>query len=147
MTKNPTQKSTWPNSSLLGFLGLVILAITASAQDTNVPTKLKPVIVTGSLIPTAETAQPTPVDIISIEQVEKVGAQNLYEMVRTLPAAYGPGNFGDSRGNGGNGTAGIGLRGLSKGTLVLVNGRRIAPENHGIATGNVDVNLIPLAAI
>ena len=147
MTKNPTQKSTWSNSSLIGFLGSLILAITAPAQDTNAPTKLKPTVVTGSLIPSAETAQPTPVDIISIEQVEKVGAQNLYQLVRTLPGAYGPGNFGDSRGNGGNGTAGIGIRGLNKGTLVLINGRRVAPENHGIGSGNVDLNLIPLAAI
>ena len=147
MNKNSTQKSTWPNPSLLGFVGSVILAIAASAQDTNAPTKLKPTVVTGSLIPSAETAQPTPVDIISIEQVEKVGAQNLYQLVRTLPGAYGPGNFGDSRGNGGNGTAGIGIRGLNKGTLVLINGRRVAPENHGIGSGNVDLNLIPLAAI
>lgn len=118
------------------------------AQVTNQPSeKVSRMVVTGSLIPTAETSPATPVDVIAIEEIQKTGVENLYQLVRTLPATYGPGNFGDSRGNGGNGTAGIGLRGLSKGTLVLINGRRVAPENHGIGSGNVDVNLIPLAAV
>src|SRR5438093_7287108 len=147
MINNLQEKTALRRGWLLGLVGPVIVATAALAQETNVPAKLKPVVVTGSLIPTAETAQPTPVDVISVEQVEKVGAQNLYQLVRTLPGSYGPGNFGDSRGNGGNGTAGIGIRGLTKGTLVLINGRRVAPENHGIGSGNVDLNLVPLAAI
>ncbi|MBI3850906.1 MAG: TonB-dependent receptor [Verrucomicrobia bacterium] len=117
------------------------------ASTTNAPTKLKPAVVTGSLIPTAATATATPVDVITTEAIEATGSQNLYQLVRTLPAAYGPGNYGDSRGNGGNGSAAIALRGLQRGTLVLINGRRVAPENHGIGSGNVDLNLIPLAAI
>ena len=103
MIKNLQEKATRRIPSLLGLVGSVIVATTALGQDTNVPTKLKPVVVTGSLIPSAETAQATPVDVISIEEVEKVGAQNLYQLVRTLPGSYGPGSFGDSRGNGGNG--------------------------------------------
>src|SRR5437773_2517079 len=123
---------------LVGLMSSLLWAVAAQAEQTNA-TVMKPVVVTGSLIPTAETSTATPVDIIPIEEIEKVGAQSVYQLVRTLPSAYGPGNFGDSRGNGGNGTAGIGLRGLARGTLVLVNGRRVAPENHGIATGNVDL--------
>ena len=130
----------------VAFAGAALLGHNVLAQTTN-ESQLPAVVVTGSLIPTAETALPTPVDIITAEQIEKVGAQNLYQLIRTLPSAIGAGNFGDSRGNGGNGSAGIGLRGLSRGTLVLINGRRVAPEQHGIATGNVDANLIPLAAV
>lgn len=44
-----------------GFMGALIGSQLASAQESNAPpTELKPVIVTGSLIPTAETVGPAP---------------------------------------------------------------------------------------
>jgi iron complex outermembrane recepter protein len=143
--------------AVYGTLGIPMLLLPAAlaqqatnktvAAASDQPVKMEKTVVTGSLIPTAETVGATPVDVVSVEAIEKVGAQNLFQLVRTLPSAYGPGNFGDSRGNGGNGTAGIGIRGLTRGTLVLINGRRVAPENHGIGSGNVDLNLVPIAAI
>src|ERR1041384_2058283 len=111
----------------------ILVCANARAEDTNATTKLPTVVVTGSLIPTAETAPPTPVDVISATEVEKIGSQNIYQLVRTLPSAYGPGNFGDSRGNGGNGSAGIGLRGIQRGAVVLLNGCRGGPRPPGFA--------------
>jgi iron complex outermembrane recepter protein len=68
------------------------------------------------------------------------------QLVRTLPAAVGAGNFGVSRGNGGDGSASIALRGIPGGTLVLLNGRRMPANSNGSGSG-VDLNLIPVAAI
>ena len=52
-------------------------------------------------------------------------------------------DFGRTSNNPGNGTAAINLRGMGSGrTLVLLNGRRLAPSGVG---GAVDVNNLPQA--
>jgi iron complex outermembrane receptor protein len=131
------------------MLGLAVsLLITAQvyAEDTNAPTVLKPTVVTGSLIPTAETVGPTPVDVVSTVELERRAVKAPEQLSKILPSAIGGGNFGSSRGNGGDGSAAIALRGIPGGTLVLVNGRRIAPN--AIFDGStVDLNTIPLAAV
>ena len=93
-----------------GLVATTFLVVPAFAQTSSntEPAKLKSVVVTGSLLPSAETAQATPVDVITSEAIEKTGAQSIQQLIRTLPSAYGPGNFGDSRGNGGDGSAEIG---------------------------------------
>src|SRR5438093_139331 len=82
----------------------------------------------GSLIPTFETITATPVDVYTAEDIAKSGRSTLSELARTLPASSGAGNFGQGEGNGGNGEGGISLRGINGGTLVLINGRRMAPS-------------------
>src|SRR5437899_2089406 len=49
---------------LAGAAACLVLLGTARAQDSNAPTTMKPVVVTGSLIPTAETVGPAPVQTI-----------------------------------------------------------------------------------
>ena len=146
MIKNLQEKATQRSSSLLGLVGSVIVATTVLGQETNVPTKLKPVVVTGSLIPTFETITPAPVDVYSAADIAKTGVDNIAQLVQKLPSISGNASFGDSRGNGGDGSAAVGLRNIPLGTLVLINGRRIAP-NQLVGAGNVDINAIPLAAI
>src|ERR1043166_8300743 len=82
--------------------------------------------VTGSNIPTAETVPPVPVDIYTAEQIEKTGATTINQLTKPLPSFIGNGNFGESRGNGGNGQATIALRGIGGGTLIILYGRRFA---------------------
>src|ERR1043166_3206638 len=121
--------------------GLALAGAGTSAQaqvDTNATTRVKKVVVTGSNIPTAETVPPVPVDIYTAEQIEKTGATTINQLTKPLPSFIGNGNFGESRGNGGNGQATIALRGIGGGTLILLNGRRFA---------NGDLNSIPVAAI
>lgn len=115
------------------------------AQDTNAPTEMKPVVVTGSLIPTAETVGAAPVDTVGLEQIQKVGTQNVLETLKKLnPAFAGNGNVGQTLNNGGGGEAYVYIRNLA--TLVLLDGRRLA--NSAFSSGSaVDVNTLPVAMI
>ena len=137
----------------IGFVTVLALAGAARAQDTNAPTEqntsapteLKRVVVTGSLIPTAETVGPAPVETISAAEIEKVGAQDVLQLVKRLsPAFQGNGNTGQEVNNGGFGESYVSIRNLP--TLVLLNGRRLG--NSSFSNGGlVDLNTIPLAAI
>lgn len=100
--------------------------------------KREPVVVTGSLIPTTELVGATPVDIYTSVDIAKFGSQTVRQFLSTHPSAIGSGNFGESRGNGGDGSAAVSIRGIQGGTLVLINGRRLA---------NPDLNIIPFGAI
>lgn len=113
-----------------------------SSQET---TELTPMLITGSLIPTTDLVGLTPVDVFSQVEIQKIGAANVTDVVRKMPAAVGAGNFNESRGNGGDGSARVALRGIPGGTLVLINGRRVAPV--AFADSDVDLNMIPIAAI
>ncbi|MBI4664511.1 MAG: TonB-dependent receptor [Verrucomicrobia bacterium] len=134
--------------AIIGGMSLQLAAVAAFGQGAAEPTEqLKPVVVTGSNIPTAETVGVAPVDVVSIEDIERKGAKTIEQYIKTMPTAVGGGNYGVSRGNGGDGTAAIALRGIPGGTLVLINGRRTAPNGRIDNGSNVDLNAIPLAAI
>lgn len=107
------------------------------------------VIVTGSNIPTAEEVGPNPVDTYRAEDIVKLGVRTQTDIQQKLPATTG-GAITENLNNGGDGRTEINLRGiLPKETLILVDGRRVAPKLFGtsIGTQSVDVNLIPFAAI
>lgn len=111
---------------------------TAPAQDTAPPEEMKPTVVTGSYIPTAETVNIQPVDTVTAADIERTGVATLELVAKKNVNAVGAGNFGVSRGNGGDGRSEISLRGIPGGTLLLINGRR---------TANPDLNAIPMGAI
>ena len=85
------------------------------------------------------------------KDIEESGAATVGGFLRTLPQTFGGGPTQDThigaeaRTNSGLGT-GVNLRGLDAGsTLVLINGRRLAPG--GSEAAFVDVENIPLAAV
>jgi iron complex outermembrane receptor protein len=132
--------------AVAGVAGFFVLLPAAYAQvDTNAPTELKPVVVTGSFIPTAETVGAAPVDVITADSIQKVGSQDVLETLKKLnPVFAGNGNIGQTLNNGGGGEANVALRNLA--TLVLLDGRRLA--NSAFSSGSaVDLNTIPLAMI
>jgi outer membrane receptor protein involved in Fe transport len=147
------------NAAMTGRAVRLALAASAVGQFLAVPnafaqqpaetdasaTELAPMLITGSLIPTTDIVGLTPVDVFSQVEIQKFGAANVTEVVRRMPAAVGAGNFNESRGNGGDGSAQVALRGIPGGTLVLINGRRVAPV--AFADSQVDLNMIPIAAI
>jgi iron complex outermembrane receptor protein len=140
-----------PNATLrrtfvIGLVTSSLFLPQLQAEDTNAPTQLKPTVVTGSLLPTFETITAAPVDVYTIEEIQRTGVDSVPQLIQRLPAISGNASFGDSRGNGGDGSAAVGLRNIPLGTLVLINGRRIAPNQLPLAA-NVDINAIPLAAI
>jgi iron complex outermembrane recepter protein len=129
---------------------LAALAANAWAQET---TSAQRVEITGSAIRRVESEGALPVTVISRDAIDKTGALSITELIQKLPAMTG-GNFQQSassvNGNG-NGTTTAAIHGLDqKYTLVLLNGRRVAPfGGFGASGGDGSVNLesLPLDAI
>lgn len=101
--------------------------------------------VTGSRLRTPAFANAAPLTIITRPQIELMGFQSLAELLRYLPSVSGNATS-TLISNGGNGTANVTLRGLpASNTLVLINGRRSAPEAFDGAAS--DLHNLPLAQI
>src|SRR5262249_53003333 len=134
--------------TLLAALALpVVFASPSWAQDTNATT-MKPVVVTGSLIPTAETVGASPVDLVTPEKIQLTGQSDILANLKTLtPSFSGSFNVGQTLNNGGFGEAYASIRNLP--TLVLIDGKRvnITPFSTFVGTFSVDLNSIPLAMI
>ena len=106
---------------------------------------IEEVIVTGSNIPTAEEVGPNPVDVYSQDDITRLGARSATDLVLKLPEVAGS-SITENNVNGGDGRSEINIRGiLPKETLVLVDGRRVAPV--GFAGDTVDLNTIPIGLI
>lgn len=130
----------------------LLLATAANAWAQDNP-NVQRVEITGSAIRRVESEGALPVTVISRDAIEKTGALSITELIQKLPAMTG-GNFQQSsssvNGNG-NGTTTAAIHALDqKYTLVLLNGRRVAPfGGFGAAGGDGSVNLesLPLDAI
>ncbi|HMJ05336.1 MAG TPA: Plug domain-containing protein, partial [Chthoniobacterales bacterium] len=89
------------------------------------------VIVTGSNIPTADEVGANPVLTYDRTSIAKSGERTVEEFLRNLPVANSNGVPVSNNENGSNtavGAAAIALRGFdSRATLVLLDGRRVAP--------------------
>ena len=115
-------------------------------QTTGQPgVTIEEVVVTGSNIPTSEEVGPNPVDTYRREDITRLGVRSATDLIQKLPAAAGAA-INENKTNGGDGRVEINLRGiLAKETLVLQDGRRLAPV--GFAGDTVDLNTIPLGLI
>jgi iron complex outermembrane receptor protein len=106
---------------------------------------IEQVIVTGSNIPTAEEVGPHPVDTYRKDDITRLGVRTSTDFIQKLPAATGAA-LNENTVNGGDGRTEINLRGiLPKETLVLQDGRRLAPV--GFAGDTVDLNTFPIGLI
>lgn len=135
-------------ATLLAFNGASAQNAATDAQADEI---LEEIIVTGSRIANAKpTAQVVTIDS---EEIARRGLATGDEIIRSLPQNFSNINLGSSAMDGGRvgtaamGTATANLRGIGEGgTLVLVNGRRVA----GSAMydgGEVNLSTIPAAAI
>jgi iron complex outermembrane receptor protein len=125
-------------------------ATSAAAQTPAA--EVSEVVVTGSFIRGAVEDAALPVDVISQEDIEKQGSPSTLELIKNLSVSsgvLGDTNQFDTRAQGSEGSGSINLRGLGAArTLVLLNGRRMAPNPFGQAgAGIVDTNTLPTAAI
>ncbi|MDB5909659.1 MAG: hypothetical protein JWP34_3773 [Massilia sp.] len=125
------------------------IAQPAFAQDsTNAP--LQRVEITGSSIKRASAETASPVQVISREDLAKSGKGTVAEYLQTL-TADGAGSLPTGFGNGfAAGSTAISLRGLgATSTLVLLNGRRMAPfarADDG-QKSFTDLSTIPMEAV
>src|SRR5438067_2977454 len=114
------------------------------------------VIVTGSNIPTAEEVGPNPVETYTHDDMQKSGLRNTEQFLQSQPIVNSnvvPVSNNENGSNTAVGAATISLRGLDpRATLILIDGRRVAPYPVGNNPGPVnamfvDLNSIPQAAI
>jgi len=109
------------------------------------------IIVTGSNIPTAEEVGPNPVLNINRDLINKSGERTAEELIKNLPVANAGGVPVSNNGTGFTpGASAISLRGLGpESTLVLIDGRRVAPfpTGTGGTTSFFDLRSIPESAI
>jgi iron complex outermembrane receptor protein len=132
---------------------LVAAVAPAMAQTTDsggAPVAAQRVVVTGSLISRADTETPTPVQVLTAQDIQRSGKTSVAELLNDL-AANGAGTLGTGfSGAFANGAAGVSLRGLTVGsTLVLIDGHRMSPYAIGDDSQRsfVDVSNIPFDAI
>src|SRR6266550_4576370 len=138
-------------------IGVSLLIAPKAPAQTIVPAQVttgataeaERVIVTGSNIPTAAETGPNPVDTYRPADIEKLGIRNATDLTTFLPQQAGGTKNLNAR-TGGDGTVQFNLRGLlSKETLVLVDGKRVALGSLNAVgfSGGVDINLIPFPMI
>ena len=143
-----------PENRLPYALSLLCLALPASAWAEDTVLDTVSVISTGNRSNTLTVADsPSPIDIISGDQIRKTGKASLREALgRIVPSFNAPAQSG---GGTSNSVRPVSIRGLSGDhLLVLVNGKRrhnTAVYNNfaRIASGSVpvDLDLIPTSAI
>jgi iron complex outermembrane recepter protein len=130
-------------------VGLTVLLPAAAFAQQPAPQRVE---ITGSSIKRIDGETALPVQVIDRKAIERSGVLNVEQLLQQVSAAASSGGLASSSASGATtgGISAISLRGLtSLRTLVLINGRRIAPYGVGF-TGDsvsVDVNSIPLAAI
>ena len=125
---------------LMFMAGLGVAALPAMAEE-----NIQRVEITGSAVKRVAVEGALPVQTLSKAQIEQTGATTVADLVATLPSMQGFVTSSASINGGGGGvpTASVHASGTGY-TLVLLNGRRIAPDRSGSA-GNLAS--IPLSAV
>jgi iron complex outermembrane recepter protein len=144
----------------IALLGMSAAAFAQSTPEARpAAAKLERVEVTGSSIKRIAAEGALPLQVITREDIARVGITSAEQLVAVLAAnsagvdnmtANQGGDFLNSTSLSGrganNGSAAVSLRGLGpQNTLVLLNGRRVS--THGLNGKSVDLNSIPLAAV
>lgn len=129
-------------------IGATSVAAAVLAQQAPANTNLQRVEVTGSNIKRTDTETAAPVTVITREEMQRSGATTLADVVNKLTVSQG-GLSGVEFSGFTPGAATVALRGLGAGaTLVLVNGRRIAPYGiTGFQETFSSINSIPISAV
>ena len=123
-----------------------------AAPATEEDKKVERVVVTGSRLKKNEFTSSAPIQVITREETTLEGLNDTGDILQgsTLSAGSQQINntFGGFVTQGGPGANTLSLRGLgAQRTLVLVNGRRIAPAGTRGQTGQADLNTIPESMI
>lgn len=133
-------------------LGWVVLCCAMDAQaqtEEPAPVQLDRVEVTGSRIARIEGESGLPVQVITREEMLHGGVQTMQDLIERVSAnqSFGSSNPALGVGSTVTGFTSASLRGLgSQRTLVLLNGRRLAP--YALSGGqSVDLSGIPASAI
>ena len=126
------------------------VAQTAPAASNTEQTQVEEVVVTGSLFRRTDTETPSPVTVLTSENLQRAGIATASDAIRSI-SADGAGSIGTGFQSGFSaGGSAVSLRGLGvSSTLVLVDGLRSTnfPINDDGHNAYVDLNSIPFSLI
>lgn len=126
------------------------VAQTAPAAQNDDQTQVEEIVVTGSLFRRTDTETPSPVTVLTSENLQRAGISTASDAIRSI-SADGAGSIGTGFQSGFSaGGSAVSLRGLGvSSTLVLVDGLRSTnfPINDDGHNAYVDLNSIPFSLI
>ena len=129
---------------VLSLLFYALFSLSAVAQEHEGEGDVEKIDVIGSHIKRTNVEGPSPVLVITREEIEMSGHNSLADVLRDLPVASSGGQR-EAAQNFPSAFSATSLRGQdSSNTLVLINNRRIAPVG---GRGSVSLNTIPLSAV
>jgi iron complex outermembrane receptor protein len=131
------------------MVGLPVQAQQAPASASSGP-ELQEIVVTGSMIKRTDVETPSPVQVVTAEDLQNSGYTTISDVLRNL-SANGAGTLSQGFNSAfAGGGSGIALRGLSVGgTLTLIDGHRMVgyPLTDDGERNFVDVTAIPFNAV
>jgi iron complex outermembrane receptor protein len=132
-------------------VGLAVSVATAPALAQQTAQTKERIEVTGSNIKRVEGESALPVTVISKQDIQNSGITTAQDLLDRLPINMSNGSFNEAGGEGAGlvGFTGVSLRGFGTNrTLVLINGKRVAPYalSNQIG-GGADLSAIPVAVI
>lgn len=138
--------------SLLAGVTVLSLVVTAAVQaaEEEEAEELEAVVVTGSRIPTVQAEGPSPVTVITADDIAQRGFTTITEVVNSLTQVTGTAQNETQAGTFTQNANALELRGLGPGrTLILVDGKRVAdyPLPYNSESNFVNLSAIPAAAV
>jgi iron complex outermembrane receptor protein len=116
------------------------------------PTNVEELVVVGSHIRRDNFNTPSPIEVVTRDEAVLAGMASTTEILQSNTVTAGGAQINNAFGgfvtNGGPGANTLGLRGLgATRTLILLNGRRLAPAGTRGAVGAADLNVLPDAIV
>jgi iron complex outermembrane receptor protein len=125
-------------------------ALPVRAQEAAPPPAVQRVEITGSSIRRTDSETPSPVQVITAEELRQTGFTSIQDVLHNI-TANGQGTLSQGFATAfASGASGVSLRGLTVGaTLVLIDGHRVAPYPIGDdgQRSFVDISSIPFDAV
>ncbi|WP_165390777.1 TonB-dependent receptor domain-containing protein [Pseudoduganella lutea] len=127
------------------FAGSLAMGMHAATAQEAGEQPMQRVEITGSSIKRIAAEASLPVQSFNQKDIKKTGVTTVTDFIQQIPTMQGFTAAATSVGGGGGGITTASIHDIGEQyTLVLLNGRRIAPSNSGTT---IDLNSIPLSAV
>jgi iron complex outermembrane receptor protein len=130
------------HTALFGAASVFALATSVFAQAPAASDNIEPIVVTGSRVISDIANSPTPLTVVTADQLEVTTPTDIADGLNKLPEFYGsssPRTINGPNTNAAGNTLNLRNFGPQR-TLVLLDGDRVAPSN---SNGTVDVDILP----
>lgn len=130
----------------------VLAQETTSADEATATKETDVIVVTGSRIRRDEFTAAEPITVITSDEITQAGFNSATDALQSTAVTQGAGQINNFYGgfvtDGGTGANTLGLRGLGPSrTLILLNGRRLAPGGTRGSVLATDLNVLPTAIV